>query len=220
MRRLAVLALIVTVLLAALVGLTRLISRTNKVTSFALIFTGPNGLPCAQPCMFGIRPGQTTFLDAVALLRAHPLTRDLRVTDSVERRGLVFSGDPFNVGLSCDDEGKLNMVDVQIGAAAPGDQAPPPSVFQSATFADMLLELGSPDYVAFGSATSGSIIESYYQALHLRIAHEARSELRINPNLPLLYVFMYIRSADITPELFPWMGFTSASRYTRAALSR
>ncbi len=40
----------------------------------ALLFTNPNGSPCQRPCLFGIRPGYTTFEESEALLNAHPIT--------------------------------------------------------------------------------------------------------------------------------------------------
>src|SRR5262249_11028164 len=40
-----------------------------------MIFTNPDGSACQQPCLFGIRPGTTTYDQAVVLLKTHPLTR-------------------------------------------------------------------------------------------------------------------------------------------------
>src|SRR5262249_44610444 len=51
------------------------IGATQPDSTFALLFTNPDGSPCSQPCLFGIRPGVTTYDEAVRLLKAHPLTR-------------------------------------------------------------------------------------------------------------------------------------------------
>src|SRR5512133_1699784 len=41
-----------------------------------LLFTYPSGTACDHPCLFGVQPGKTSYADAFALLRAHPLTCD------------------------------------------------------------------------------------------------------------------------------------------------
>ncbi len=42
------------------------------------LFTNADGSPCKMPCLFGIRPGETTIGEAKALIQAHPLTHSLQ----------------------------------------------------------------------------------------------------------------------------------------------
>ncbi len=43
------------------------------------LFTMPDGSPCQMPCLFGIKAGETTLEDAIALVQTHSLTRNLRL---------------------------------------------------------------------------------------------------------------------------------------------
>src|SRR5260221_2458504 len=46
----------------------------------AMLFTNPDGSPCKLPCLFGVRPGETTVEEALRLLVAHPLTHSFALT--------------------------------------------------------------------------------------------------------------------------------------------
>src|SRR5215510_283258 len=47
----------------------------TPLTSLAQLFSEPDGSACVEPCLFGIRPGVTTYNQVVAILKRHPLTR-------------------------------------------------------------------------------------------------------------------------------------------------
>src|SRR5260221_1499903 len=56
----------------------RMIGGT-RTAALAIVFTYPDGSPCQRPCRFGIRAGETSVEEAVALLKAHPFSRDYPV---------------------------------------------------------------------------------------------------------------------------------------------
>lgn len=55
-------------------------------------FTNPDGSRCEMPCLLGIRPGETTFGEAITLVQNHPLTHNLRLFE-----------DDFSTGLPTDE---------------------------------------------------------------------------------------------------------------------
>src|SRR5215831_16026024 len=55
--------------------LTGVLNRTPP-TSLSQLFSEPDGSACVEPCLFGIRPGVTTYDQVVAILKRHPLTRN------------------------------------------------------------------------------------------------------------------------------------------------
>ncbi|MFN8530670.1 MAG: hypothetical protein U0670_18855 [Anaerolineae bacterium] len=60
-------------LISAAIGVGHL--RHNPM---AILFTNPDGTPCEMPCLFGIRPGETTLTEAMALIQFHPATDEMR----------------------------------------------------------------------------------------------------------------------------------------------
>lgn len=51
---------------------------STQPSALAVLFTNPDGTPCERPCLFGVRPGTTTRNEAIALLKAHPATRNFQ----------------------------------------------------------------------------------------------------------------------------------------------
>ncbi len=70
------LTFILIVLCAGAIAAIALLDHMHPLSS-AVLFTNPDGTPCARPCLLGIRPGETSRAEALAILRAHPLTRSL-----------------------------------------------------------------------------------------------------------------------------------------------
>lgn len=51
-------------------------ARREPLSDFARLFmTNPNGSLCKPPCLFGIRPGDTTYRNGIARMQAHPIAR-------------------------------------------------------------------------------------------------------------------------------------------------
>src|SRR5215468_2847176 len=43
------------------------------------LFAEPDGSACGMPCLFGVRPDSMTVDQALSVLAAHPLTRQMRI---------------------------------------------------------------------------------------------------------------------------------------------
>src|SRR5262249_26044907 len=81
MLRWCYLVLIVAIIIASGMVMTRLIGSTHA-SPLTKIFTFANGSPCKHLCLLGIQPHVTTEKGAIALLEAHPLTQHLAVLNT------------------------------------------------------------------------------------------------------------------------------------------
>src|SRR5258707_6005019 len=66
--------------------------QVSRIDAFC---SNPDGTPCKRPCLLGVRPGETSYEEALALLRAHPLTQDYHV----DSRHGILHGPEANVIL-------------------------------------------------------------------------------------------------------------------------
>lgn len=64
------------VVMATIVMTMPRLINTGDPSSYNLLFTYPDGSPCAHPCLLGIHPGQTTFAEGNAILNAQPLLEE------------------------------------------------------------------------------------------------------------------------------------------------
>src|SRR5260221_3171415 len=121
------------------------IAFSRNASQMAALFTYPDGSPCTQPCMFGVRLGQTRQADAITLLKSHPL---LQTYD-------VLSIDPFimqnrqektaQIRIAATADGLVQGIAVTAGL--------PPSYFEltddsypgSIQLGDAMSLLGNPD---------------------------------------------------------------------------
>jgi len=78
MGRLIRLTLILVLLTASMIVTVRLFGGTRP-SPLTMVFSYPDGTPCQQSCLFGIRPGDTSAVDAMAFLQAHPLLRSFTI---------------------------------------------------------------------------------------------------------------------------------------------
>jgi len=189
--------------------------RFAPPTPFALLFTTPEGTPCAAPCMFGIRMGQTSYAEALELLARHPLTRDLKREQSISRNGMSYHGTKVSITISRDAYGMLALVSVEIDPISLwGIKDLPYSALQFAQYGDMIEALGIPDYVEFSSSGRGRVLFSYYQQSYLRIIHlRTPDESRLYPEMGLFQLFMNNLPADVQPSMYQWLGYASVETY-------
>ncbi len=69
-RRVSILWLVLT----SITGGVAFAARREPLSDFARLFmTNPNGSLCQPPCLFGIRPGVTTYRNGIAKMHAHPI---------------------------------------------------------------------------------------------------------------------------------------------------
>lgn len=70
--------------LAAGLLVVRLVGASRQPSLLEQASSNPDGTPCAQPCLFGIHPGETSGEQAMRLLETHPLTDNAeRTADEV-----------------------------------------------------------------------------------------------------------------------------------------
>src|SRR5438552_4157908 len=82
------------VVLCVAIGGVQLITRAARA-SVATLFTNPDSSPCQRPCLFGVRPGETSYETAIKLLQRHPFTSHFELDSE---RG-IFSGNGMSVIL-------------------------------------------------------------------------------------------------------------------------
>src|SRR5215467_16109656 len=92
-------------------GASRYVGESRR-GSFMLLFTNPDGSPCQRPCLLGIRPGDMTFDATVALLKVHPVTRDLQF-QAINYRMNLFNGRGLTVTILKTPGGKVASIGVQ-----------------------------------------------------------------------------------------------------------
>jgi len=153
--------------LGLVIGLYILIFAARAIaaqqpSALAEIFTNPDGSPCEMPCMFGVRPGVTTFERALTIFHEHPLTRNLKpptlTTGYSESHALVFVGASGGVILYSDTQSNpvvetmlicFSLDAVREYTITLGQEDIPISpsfdrVIQAAKLGDVLGYLGSP----------------------------------------------------------------------------
>jgi hypothetical protein len=93
----------------------------------AILFTYPDGTPCELPCLFGIRPGKTSYKAAIALLKANPLFGEQLAEkgifeasiddgyDTIWRGAGIFAGQELRVRLYALEKRKVLAIELHIG---------------------------------------------------------------------------------------------------------
>src|SRR5439155_3180845 len=118
----------------------------------AALFTNADGTHCQLPCLFGIRPNDTRFNDALALLKAHPFlgipltyretfdqarSRVLGFTASWTGKA-TFTGQEVGVSVYQDDEnGLVSGIAFSVESSCLASQA-------EVSLGDMINVLGLP----------------------------------------------------------------------------
>src|SRR5258708_35532572 len=119
--------LILVIIHVAIISVARLSANAHPAAIVGL-FTNRNGTFCELPCLFGLRPDETRFSDALALLKAHPLlgppityqqyldyTRTQVISFSASWRGVgTFQGQDLWIGV-WSQVGLDNNTDRRIG---------------------------------------------------------------------------------------------------------
>src|SRR5689334_9220364 len=77
--------------------------------SAAGLFANPDGSACEHPCLFGIQPGYTSRLDAISLLRRHPLASGIAINVVFDHEELAS---PAIVTLTIDGEDRVKSAEL------------------------------------------------------------------------------------------------------------
>jgi hypothetical protein len=190
-------------------------------SAFGLLFTLPDGSPCPAPCLFGVRPGETSYDEAVARVQTHPLLSGLLIIRDPARNGILFGGESIGIGLVADSSGRLALIDVLLEPqSAFTGQVLPPNPLTGVTLAQIIAATGTPDFVEFTATSQGPMLQTYYQSHRLFAVTRRNALHRLTPDDPLLYLFMTTQQASVRPGMYRWGGFTTYSRYFDSAFAR
>jgi len=193
----------------------RLLGGTRP-SPFVSVFTGPDGSTCDQPCLFGIRPGQTTTKAAVALLTMHPLTRGLTVLSSTP----VLMGDPQNgvfIDVETTPDGLVQAVTLSLGISPGNEPASRPNPWTAPLSLGDALPEGSPSTTFSVHGGNEQIIFSRAKlGLIVQVRSGQRFEIDTRVNAIILFSLPPCgdNPASITATL--WQGFASQERYNHA----
>src|SRR5215831_18682515 len=100
---------LVTAITVAVAGARLAGGASQPLSYFADTFmTNPDGSLCAQPCLFGVRPGLTGYAEVSHIVSAHPIRRFLsqpiiRLRSSWAGNGFTFTVNNFDVNLKQTD---------------------------------------------------------------------------------------------------------------------
>jgi hypothetical protein len=179
--------------------------------------SGPDGIACDRPCLFGIRPGETSFQQATKILRTHPLTRDAKWLDGYT---LQLPGPDAFIAFSLTIDGVVdgivltdNLTDT--GVAIDG------SVADSVSLGELIMAYGLGDVV---------LPDSHYFFVEFPDANIAAASARssnwatyVQPNTPVSMLMVYTLRSCTKPtyKLYVqrWQGFTTLQQYFNDARS-
>jgi hypothetical protein len=196
---------VMSLFLAAIVGV-RTVSAAQKSPIVAL-FSAPDGTPCVQPCMFGVRPGETSFNDGLLLLKEHPLLRGLEEQLVLHDSGIqfvVFSGTGIRVTVLEDGNERIWHITVQIDLAK--------ALTPIASTGEIVAFLGAPDLVLIDNRYIGPVVSIYYRQSNLEIANERPSSF-VNKSDRSVSFFIQSTTLEEWAGATPWQGFTTIDRY-------
>jgi len=198
------------VVLCVVIGGVQLIGRTQRAgpdTSVETLFTNPDGTPCQRPCLFGVRPGETSYQTAIKLLQQHPFTSHFKPDiDKPDIEWGVFSGYGMSVILFVNREHVVSRVDlVHTSDNAPGSWA---------SLGEVVTVLGPPEEVGVDNDS----VRSYYPAASMIFFHSGNSHGYVNAEdrFDCLFVFAFPSKTLQEPNATTWRGFTSTQRYRDA----
>ncbi|MBX3065419.1 MAG: hypothetical protein KF726_20760 [Anaerolineae bacterium] len=215
MRNLIRLTILTLALLTTAVGGSRAFGQRHQVFTLADWLLDSAGKPCAEPCILGIRPGVTSFDEALHLLQIHPLTHDLTMY-TANRVEVMFLGDDVRIGVVEDSDGLVYSIHLEpqrrdissVPAGAPTLRL---------TLGELVNVLGAPDAFQLRQTRTGPVNIATYFAHNLTIINYRRTG-EVSPYDPFIYIFMYRQdSASVyQPDVAAsWRGFGMARMYFR-----
>jgi hypothetical protein len=206
MKRILAYILITTAVLSLGVLIARRIGAAQPPSSFAMLFTNPDGTPCQMPCMLGSRVGETTEEQAYSLLQAHPLAR--RVTRFPDQSNDATLSDIVTVDLMFSEEKKVAGIMISCQLYQP--------------LADAIAQLRQPDGIDLDEISSHSRLLYYTDNIVIFF----RQDLRCDANgqcstdgfsLETGIMAMIIGGAKSWMEsdysVMKWVGFASMTCY-------
>jgi hypothetical protein len=188
----------------------RLLGGTRPAMALTTIMSKPDGTACDRPCLFGVRPGETSFEQARQILHSHPVTHDAHWLTPLT---LQLTGPTAYITFSLTPD---NLVDSISFTDNLDDSGTPvkDSLVDSIHLGELILAFGTPNvllpdspYFVMGFPNTGIIAAS---------ARSGSNEF-VKPEASVSTLMVYtVRPCPKNTTIFnvhPWMGFTTMKRY-------
>lgn len=101
----------VSLLFSTLINVARAVGSAQPLTLDQL-FTDADGRSCMIPCLLGVRPSQTPFMDANRIVRQHPLIRGQLLTERVSGNLVELIGVDITVVLLRGRRNELALISI------------------------------------------------------------------------------------------------------------
>jgi hypothetical protein len=209
--------LVVLMTFITLLASVRLVGSRQK-SLLPLIFTNPDGSPCQRPCLFGAEPGRMTSDEAVAVLKRHPLTRTMKVSERSDVAEYIVEAKGVRILVG---RGGEHLYLLFVNNDNPDYELPamPEDFPNSGALGEVILTFGSPQYVSMSSSTtrwdSGPGVETFYPDRYAYFTYRRIPFDYVSPGAPLATIFVRsdIGGLGIGAYMRPWTGFGRADRY-------
>jgi hypothetical protein len=188
-------------LFAAVIVLARLVGKTQPST-VATIFTNADGSPCERPCLFGIRPGVTTYSEALKFLKIHPLVGGIQGSDGVVMKvgQGALAGKWLRVSMYEDGNGRI----VHIALILP--QSIPSEAVSIAALAEFVDYLGGPEHYAI--VNGGRIYYFETQGIEITSTVDTKLTTTDSPHLAENIFALEVHEVSTNREGYlKWCGF-------------
>lgn len=117
----------------------------------ASLFSDPDGVPCPTLCLFGIYQGVTTADEAVSLLKAHPLTRNLTILKGKNQQGPLrinaWNPDNSDLDLEIDFDQDSRASIFRLSYARQTSRSGMRNLTPRFDLGSVIAIMGSPDYL-------------------------------------------------------------------------
>ncbi|PJF35396.1 MAG: hypothetical protein CUN49_10770 [Candidatus Thermofonsia Clade 1 bacterium] len=196
-------------------------------------FTHLDGSPCQLPCLLGVQPSQTLFMDANRLVRQHPLMRGQLLTERVNGNLVELIGVDITVVLLRGRRNELALISVH---SEPFNTVIVPAerfshtytpISSLGTLGDVLVRFGTPAHVLV-PRRSANMVRLFYPEQGMVITGQlggASSGTHMRTSDQVQYIG--ISAADwyrdswqgLTFSATTWHGFSRAMRYLQTSRS-
>jgi len=195
---------------ALLMFAARLIGSTHSATQLATVMSQPDGTACNHPCLFGVRPGETSFEQAVAILHAHPLTHEAKWLTALT---LQLNGPPAYVGFSITPDKVIDSITLSDNMEDTGIPVPG-SLADSIPLGELILAFGAPNIALPGSDYFVASFPTVGVIAAVARPDDLRAYVRPDTHMNMVMIYV-VRPCQLPVNLYvhPWAGFKTFLRY-------
>lgn len=230
MMRLILLLIALSLALSALINTARSVGSEQSL-ALDQLFTDAQGEACPFPCMLGVTPNQTLFMDALRLVREHPLVRSQLLMESINGGLVELIGVDITVSLLRGRRNELAMISIH---TEPSSRMIVPAgrfnqdyvrISSLGTLGDVLARFGTPAHVLVPRQTSG-LMRLFYPQRNMVITSQIvskKGETHVRTSAQVQYIGVstmdQYRDAwqGLTLSATTWQGFGRAVRYLQTS---